>query len=102
MRQRHGVEDNHLNCESILGEKTMSLFAGRLQFLSILAENSRKPYPAVMDSELIAGRLNMSLGEIRQLIKYLDDMGVIQSDLEGRLSLITQEGMHWLERYSAC
>ena len=80
----------------------MSLFASQIKFLSILAENSRKPQPEVVGSEAIADRLNMSLGETRQMIKCLNDMGVIQSDLEGQLSLITQKGMHWLERYSVC
>ncbi len=80
----------------------MSLFASQMQLLSILAENSRKPYPAVVDSEAIAARLNISLGKTREIIRCLDYMGVIQSDLEGRRSLITQKGMHWLERYSVC
>ena len=80
----------------------MSLFASQLKFLSILAENSRRPQPAVVDSDAIATRLNMSLGETRQMIKCLNDIGVIQSDLEGQLSLITQKGMLWLERYSVC
>jgi len=56
----------------------------------------------VVDSESIANRLNMSIRETRQMIKCLNDMEVIQSDLEGQLSLITQKGMHWLERYSTC
>ncbi len=80
----------------------MSLFASQLKFLSILAENSRKPYPGVVDSGTIAARLNMTLRETRQMIRCLDDMGVIQSDLEGHHSLITQKGIHWLERYSTC
>ena len=80
----------------------MSLFSSQIKFLSILAENSRKPYPEVVDSESIANRLNMSIRETRQMIKCLNDMEVIQSDLEGQLSLITQKGMHWLERYSTC
>ena len=80
----------------------MSLFACQLKFLSILAENSRLPQPEVVNSESIANRLNMSLGETQQMIKCLNDMGVIQSDLEGKLSLITQKGMLWLERYSVC
>ena len=80
----------------------MSLFASQLKFLSILAENSRRPYPGVVDSETIASRLNLSLGQTREMIKCLNDMGVIQSDMEGQLSLITQKGMLWLERYSVC
>lgn len=80
----------------------MSLFSSQLKFLSILAENSRKPYPEVVDSETIAHRLNMSLGQTREMIQCLNDMGVIQADIDGRLSLITQKGMHWLERYSVC
>ncbi|HKJ64322.1 MAG TPA: hypothetical protein VJ969_02905, partial [Desulfopila sp.] len=61
----------------------MSLFASQMQFLSILAENSRKPYPTVVDTKAIAARLNISLGKTREIIRCLDYMGVIQSDLEG-------------------
>ncbi len=53
----------------------MSLFVCQLKFLSILAENSRKPHPEVVDSQAIANRLNMSLGETRQMIRCLNDMG---------------------------
>ncbi len=78
----------------------MSLFACQLRYLSILAENCRKPYPDVVDSETIAKRLNLSLRETTEMIKSLNDVGVVQSDLDGQLSLITQKGMHWLERYT--
>lgn len=80
----------------------MSLFASQLKFLAILAENSRKPSPEVVDSDMIAHRLNMSKMETQQMIRCLNDMGVIQSDIEGHRSLITQKGMHWLERFSPC
>ncbi|MEE4242368.1 MAG: Lrp/AsnC family transcriptional regulator [Desulfopila sp.] len=80
----------------------MSFFTGRLQFLAILAENARRPYPDVVGSEAIAAKLNISLGETRQMIKCLNDMGVIESDFEGQHSLITQKGMQWLERYQTC
>lgn len=80
----------------------MSLLARQLKFLSILAENSRRPCPEVVDSEVIAQRLNMKVQDTRQMIKCLNDMGVIQSDMEGKLSLITQKGMQWLESCSAC
>jgi hypothetical protein len=39
----------------------MSLFTSQIKFLSILAENSKKPYAEVVYSEEIAQRLNMSL-----------------------------------------
>lgn len=80
----------------------MSFFTGRLHFLTILAENARNPYPGVVGSETIASRLNLSLRETRQMIKCLNDMGVIESDIEGQHSLITQKGMQWLERYQTC
>jgi len=80
----------------------MSHFVSQMQLLSILAENSRKPYPEVVDSESLAARLNLSLGKTREIVRCLDYMGVIQSDLEGRRSLITRKGIHWLERYSLC
>ncbi len=80
----------------------MSLFTSQVKFLSILAENSKQPQPKVVYSEEIANRLNMNINETQQMIKYLNDMGVIESNIEGRLSLITQKGIHWLEKYAVC
>ncbi len=80
----------------------MSLFTHQIKFLSILAENSKKPQPKVVYSEEIAQRLNMSLNETRQMIRCLNDKEVIESSVEGDLALITQKGIHWLERYAAC
>lgn len=80
----------------------MSLFASKLKLLSILAENTRKPYPEVVNSESIADKLAIGLGETRQMIQCLNSMGAIQCDIEGQHSLITQKGMHLLEKFSVC
>lgn len=80
----------------------MSLFTSQIKFLSILAENSKKHHPEAVYSEEIANRLNMSLNDTHQMIRCLNDMEVIESNLEGHLSLITQKGIHWLEKYSVC
>jgi CTP-dependent riboflavin kinase len=80
----------------------MSLFTSQIKFLSILAENSKKPYAEVVYSEEIAQRLDMSLTDTHQMIRCLNDMEVIESNMEGHLSLITQKGIHGLEKYSAC
>jgi hypothetical protein len=32
------------------------------------------------------------------LLKVLNDMGVIESNVDNQLSLITQKGMHYLEK----
>ena len=65
--------------------------------LAILAENLKTPYPGVVNSKEIAKRLSMSLRETCQVIKCLHDRGVVQSDMDGQLSLITRKGMQWLE-----
>jgi len=80
----------------------MSLFTSQIRFLSILAENSKKPYARAVYSEEIAHRLDMSLADTHQMIRCLNDMEVIESNMEGHLSLITQKGILWLEKYSVC
>lgn len=80
----------------------MPQLASQIKFLSILAENSRKPYPEVVESTSIAARLNMSVGETRRLVQCLNDMGVVESDLEGQRCLITRKGIHLLERTTGC
>ncbi len=77
----------------------MSYLASRIKFLSILEENARKPQAQVVNSEAIASMLGLSINETRQLIRCLNDMEVIQSDLEADRSLITQKGISMLERH---
>lgn len=71
----------------------MSILANKQQVLEILVENLRNPQPQVVNSQLIADKLNMSVDEICQLIKIMHQMGVVISDIDGQKSLITREGL---------
>lgn len=65
--------------------------------LRLLAENAwNNTSPQVMDSGTIAGMLEISLPEIKQMLVALHASGVIISNMEGQYSLITQEGIQWL------
>jgi predicted transcriptional regulator len=71
------------------------------QVLKLLAENAtNNESPQVMDTDTIARALDISVNEARQLLRALHASGVIISNLEGQYSLITQEGIQWLDRMS--
>ncbi len=72
----------------------------QIELLSILAA---PPLPSMLiESKDIAERPHMSLHETRQAIKCLNDTGVIQSDMDAELSLITHKGPRWLKNYQNC
>jgi predicted transcriptional regulator len=78
----------------------MSLLAYKRQVLNILAENLKNAQPQVVDSCKIAERLDMGLKETCQLIKVMNKMGIVESDQEGQRSLITRDGLHFLDAFS--
>jgi DNA-binding IclR family transcriptional regulator len=76
----------------------MSIGAKKLQVLHILSENLKNPQPQLVRSNEIASQLNLSIPETHLLLKVMNDMGVIESNVDHQLSLITQEGLHYLRR----
>ena len=79
----------------------MSLGTRKLQVLAILSRNLENPSPQLVQSHDIASQLNMSLSETQLLLKVMDDMGVIESNVDNHLSLITQKGLQYLKGASA-
>jgi predicted transcriptional regulator len=79
-------------------EDPMSLGTKKLQVLAILSDNLKNPQPQLVHSTDIASKLNISIREIQQLLKVMDGMGVIKSNVEGQLSLITQKGVQYLNQ----
>ncbi len=80
----------------------MSLEYRKQRILSVLSDNLKSLQPDVVPSESIADALQMELSETRQMIKVLHDTGAVVSDLEGHYSLITLEGLHWLQQKTSC
>jgi Mn-dependent DtxR family transcriptional regulator len=76
----------------------MSLGRKKLQILQMLSLNLRNPQPEAVRSDAIAHRLQISMPETVLLIKVMNDMGVIQSNMEHRLCLITRKGMECLKQ----
>jgi len=74
----------------------MSLYTSRNKLLEILADNLKNPHPDLMKSDEIARRLNMTLGETRQMLRSMHGMGIVESDMEGEYCLITPSGLQWL------
>ena len=79
----------------------MSLGTRKLQVLAILSRNLENPSPQLVRSPDIARQLNISLSETQLLLKVMDDMGVIESNVDNHLSLITQKGLEYLNGASA-
>lgn len=75
----------------------MSLGSKKLQILRMLSLNLHNPQPEPVSSDTIARRLQLSLPETVLLIKVMNDMGVIQSNMEHHLCLITRKGMDCLK-----
>lgn len=78
----------------------VSLENYKQRILAVLSENLNNPQPEVVDSVRIAEALQMELAETRQVIKILNDAGAVESDLDGQYSLITREGLRWLQQKS--
>lgn len=68
----------------------------KLQVLHILSENLKNPEPQLVRSSDIAQRLKMTMPETQTLLNVLNDMGVIESNVDNQLSLITRKGVHYL------
>jgi len=75
----------------------MSLIRLQRRVLSVLVDNIRRSRnPEVVDSNTIARTLNLSISEIKRVVKSMNGMGIIESDIEGQYSLITAKGIDWL------
>lgn len=76
----------------------MSMGRRKIQVLHILSQNLRNPEPQLVSSDEIARRLQISLPETELLLKVMNDLGVIESNVDHRLSLITRKGVECLRQ----
>lgn len=74
----------------------MSLSKFRLQVLAILSDNLKQTPPQLVSSTIIAAQMNLSLSELRKVLKSLEGIGEIETDPELRYNLITQKGLQLL------
>ena len=69
--------------------------------LEILAQNIEKSaQPDLVDSTRIAGELNMTISETKQIIKTMQEMGVIETSVEADYLLITRAGLESVGSYA--
>ncbi len=62
--------------------------------LGVLAKNVEKHIlPELVDSPCIADELEITLSETKIILRTMDQMGFIQSNMEANYSLITTEGL---------
>lgn len=75
----------------------MSMQENKLRILTVLSDNLKEAEPQLVPSETIAGRLNMKMPELRQLLKSMDGLGIIETDPDLQHNLITRKGLLWLQ-----
>jgi len=63
--------------------------------LRILSENAEKEQPQYVNSNFIASKLSISLKETNDIIKIMQQKGIVECDLDGQLSIITHKGYEW-------
>jgi DNA-binding MarR family transcriptional regulator len=71
----------------------MSLSQQQQQILSILCENLEHDPPQLVAADTIAGRMNLNLAEVRRVLRTMEGQGVIETDPDQQLTLITREGL---------
>ena len=77
----------------------MSMPDATYRILKILADNAvNNTSPRVMDSDSIAKALNIKLAATQQLLTALHASGLVITNMDSQYSLITEEGMQWLNR----
>lgn len=76
----------------------MSLKKRKLEVLNILMDNLNQTPPELVPSEKIAGQVDLSLSELRVILKSMEGMGVIQTDPDQQYNLITPKGLLWLNK----
>ena len=76
----------------------MSLKMKKIQILTILFENLKEKPPQLVPSTSIAEKLDICLADLRQLLKSMEGMGVIETDPEQQYNLITPKGLSWLDQ----
>jgi hypothetical protein len=81
-------------------EVAMAMSLDQERILGILSENLNNPHPEVVASLNIARALKMEPARVRQVIKVLDHVGSVVTDLDGSHVLITSQGLQWLQQRS--
>lgn len=76
----------------------MSLKKHKLEVLNILMDNLNQTPPELVPSEKIADQVDLSLSELRHILKSMEGMGVIQTDPDQQFNLITPKGLLWLNK----
>ncbi|KAB2888693.1 MAG: hypothetical protein F9K32_15510 [Desulfobulbaceae bacterium] len=83
---------------TIRKEADMSMQEMTCRILRILADNAVNTVsPRVMESAVIAAALGIDLARTRQLLNALHASGLVITNMESQYSLITEEGMRWLD-----
>lgn len=82
-----------------LEEVGMSQKQHKIAILSILSENLDNPSPELFPTIMIENQMDISGKVLRQTLKSMQGMGVIQTDPDLRFNLITKEGITWLSMH---
>jgi len=75
----------------------MKFFEIKNTILNLLQENLLNDQPQPMNAESLAEKLQLSLKEIRQIIKMLNKQGFVESDQDGERVVMTHQGQVYLD-----
>lgn len=71
------------------------------EVLKILADNiNNNESPGALSSDVIAHNLDMTLPELVDVLKLMNEKGAISSNVEFRYSIITEKGLSALGHHS--
>ncbi len=79
----------------------MSMHQHKLQILAILSANLCNPRPQLVATNTLAKNMDIQLPKLRQVLKSMDGMGIIQTDSDLQYCLITQKGLNYLGEQQA-
>jgi len=79
----------------------MLLKQQKIQVLAILSDNLNNPHPQPVPTTAIAGKLNISVMELHNILKIMDGLGIIQTDPDLRHNLITRQGLQYLNLHTS-
>ncbi len=84
------------NYQFLVGEVGILQKKNKIKILTVLYKNAQKNHPQVVSSTSIADQLDMNLTELQKVLRSMRGTGVIETDPDLRFSLITREGLAWL------
>lgn len=66
------------------------------KILNLLLENLKNDQPQAVDSLTLSVKLQLTIKEVRQVVKMMNKMGIVESDQDGDRVVVTHQGLAYL------